>query len=882
MRSLMDASCRMALAAMLHDAGKFAERARLEVAGETADANKQLYCPHQKEFTDATGYFTHIHAAYTGMAIDLIEKQLPDLVGDDVSPFASWRSEDVADSLINAAAGHHKPQTFLQWVVATADRVASGFERESFERYNKADEKTSTGRNHYTARLLTLFEQIHIEKTKSPKKKGDLLWRYPLESMRPSSMFPMPSSDCEGNDNRNAQHEYRKLWEAFVSSLEDIPSSHRKQWPLWLDHFDSLWLTFTHAIPSATAGGAKPDVSLYDHSRTTAALAVALWRWHEEKDRCDDHASMALKDRSDWDEKKFLLIMGDFFGIQDFILAAGGESRKKAAKLLRGRSFQVSLLTECASLKILDTLGLPPTSQVINAAGKFLIVAPNTDQVVQQLENIQREMDGWFLTHTYGQSGIGLSWLEAACNDFVGQESGVPRFRLLIERLFAKVERKKFARFSLCSSDSVEPVMKEFLDSFDAELGVCAVDGRSPAQEEVDGCPMSVLAADQIRIGKYLAHKSRVLVSTHDLQHNTLRLPMLGYYVSFTGAEEASGMFGALAKKGSLRRAWDFSCPESPDQVLFSGYARRNINAHVPLMGDANAWEADRYRGLEEDNEWDAHAPKTFEHLARDDWWVDEQGHWHGVEALAVLKGDVDNLGRIFEKGLERPTFAKWASLSRQVNAFFAVHLPVLCKQEFPNTYTVFAGGDDFFLLGPWHSTVHLARRMREDFSRWVARNEELHFSAGIVMSKPGLPVPSLGTMAEDALESSKGLEGKNALTLFGETASWHDFEALWKTHEGIRELSRRYDLSTGYLYRLQELAWMSEKLKSSRPDYENAIWQSWFAYRTWRLLERNKSIRKEQRKEAMAELTEGLKMPIEQFGSKFRVPLFLHLYHQR
>lgn len=41
----MDASCRVALAAYLHDLGKFAERARLEVSSEALDAHKTQYCP---------------------------------------------------------------------------------------------------------------------------------------------------------------------------------------------------------------------------------------------------------------------------------------------------------------------------------------------------------------------------------------------------------------------------------------------------------------------------------------------------------------------------------------------------------------------------------------------------------------------------------------------------------------------------------------------------------------------------------------------------------------------------------------------------------------------------------------------------------------------
>src|SRR5690606_4827904 len=111
------------------------------------------------------------------------------------------------------------------------------------------------------------------------------------------------------------------------------------------------------------------------------------------------------------------------------------------------------------------------------------------------------------------------------------------------------------------------------------------------------------------------------------------------------------------------------------DAPMWNGYARRHINAHIPRFGEMNAWEAERYQGIEkaEDFEPDAREPKTLNHLARDDRRLDENGRWIGVEGLMTVKGDVDNLGLIFEKGLERPTFAKMAALSRQVNAFFTV-----------------------------------------------------------------------------------------------------------------------------------------------------------------------------------------------------------------
>ena len=47
---------------------------------------------------------------------------------------------------------------------------------------------------------------------------------------------------------------------------------------------------------------------------------------------------------------------------------------------------------------------------------------------------------------------------------------------------------------------------------------------------------------------------------------------------------------------------------------------------------------------------------------------------------------------------------------------------------------------------------------MRDHFSAYTAHNPQLTFSAGIAISKPGLPVPKLSAYAEEALEKAKKL----------------------------------------------------------------------------------------------------------------------------
>lgn len=882
---LLAASCRVALAAYLHDLGKFAERARIDVPKDALDAHVTQYCPQRFNGpSDKRGYHTHKHAAYTGLAFDLVESTAPDLIQGEMHPFIN-RSQlqadhtQATDSLINAAAAHHRPATFLQWIIATADRVASGFERDEFDKYNESKDEnteTATGRNHYQARQLSLFEQIRLDGQLQKVTAKDLEWRYPLKALSPSVIFPQKRKDCEPSEDGQAQAEYKSLWCEFLVALESIPKSHRSNWPLWLDHFDTAWMTFTHAIPAATAFGIKPEVSLYDHSKTTAALATALWRWHEESKQIGEPAANQLKERSDWNADKFLMIQGDFFGIQDFIFADGSQTNKAAAKLLRGRSFQVSLFTELAALKVLDALSLPPTSQITNAAGKFLIVAPNTPDARAQLEAVRTEINQWFLQHSFGLAGLGLIGKPASCNDFLKG-----RFGALQKSLFAELERAKLQRFDLTAP--CNPVF-----DVDYPHGICQYNGRLPVDDSSQ--KSAALSRDQITLGSVLTREDRLLIVRDPAvltgrSLRTLEVPVFGYGVAFTQNEEVTGKFGALAQDGTLQRCWDFSLPVNLTETLWHGYARRFINAYVPRFTAVDLQTSDKYVGLENEVTADDlrfEAGKTLNHIACEDRTprLDKDGHqsgWQGQVALMTLKGDVDNLGTIFQQGLLEPTFAKMAALSRQMNAFFAIWLPAVCAKEFPNTYTVFAGGDDFFLIGPWHMTQKLAVRMATEFKIYVADNPGMTFSAGMVMTKPGLPMHTLGTQAEEALGAAKGTD-KNALMLFGERVRWPDWAHVQAAQEQLDQVCKNYELSRSYVYGLMYLI----DLSSDKSSPEHAMWRSRFAYRTRRYVV-DKIREPERRQRAQTELSVALgERGINALGTRYRIPLFNHFYHQR
>lgn len=249
------------------------------------------------------------------------------------------------------------------------------------------------------------------------------------------------------------------------------------------------------------------------------------------------------------------------------------------------------------------------------------------------------------------------------------------------------------------------------------------------------------------------------------------------------------------------------------------------------------------------------------------------------------MKGDVDNLGLIFRRGLtdDRPgrerimTFAKTATVSRQLNAFYAVYLPILCAEQFRNVYTVFAGGDDFFLIGPWHETQRLAIKLEDDFKQFVALNPDIHFSIGMVMTKPAVPTRTLARIAEEALSEAKG-QGKNRVTLYGQTVTWDQFRALQEVEAFLSSAAERYGVSTSYLYSLFNILDMAGD--KTRP--EAAMWRSRLYYTTTRLFEAQRQTMSVDRQRARDEFLQTLLKYLEKHGSALRIPLTNTFYAVR
>lgn len=168
------------------------------------------------------------------------------------------------------------------------------------------------------------------------------------------------------------------------------------------------------------------------------------------------------------------------------------------------------------------------------------------------------------------------------------------------------------------------------------------------------------------------------------------------------------------------------------------------------------------------------------------------------VEPLVgVVKMDVDQLGRLLAEGLgEATSISRVATFSRMLDLFFAGWVDTRLRRPFAldlngqvtrdsdgapvanhfhDMYTVYAGGDDLLLVGPWDTAVLAAQQLQQDFRRFTNANPNLTLSAAVAVIKPRYPVAKAAQQAGRLLDEHAKGEGRNRFHLFGVTAPWRN-----------------------------------------------------------------------------------------------------------
>ncbi len=799
---------------------------------------------------------------------------------------AHW---DLTDGLVEMCAGCQNPQSPLQWIIAVASGLSEGSDKGQIDTEYGSTVETADFRK---SNLLPIFEHLLAGNPEAGTDPVNYSWRYPLKEVSPGNIFPVRISHRDDDTSLGR----KKLFDKFMKDLGRL--AHREEnLALWFEHFESLVMASASLLPAA--GNTVSDVSLYDHLRITSALATALYLYHKSAGTLGTKDAPSIKDYS---VPKFLVVGGDFYGIQSFIFSDSGEARKNRSKILRGRSFAVSLFSELAADMLCRHIGIPSVSVVLNTAGKFVIIAPNTEQTTKAVKEVESRVNKWLIDASYGEMAIGIDSLEASPNDFAGGH-----FLGLWEKLSERMAVRKCRKIDL---ERFGGTVEGYLDSFNDKLGrpLCPFCGKRPSSASVEGSDLigdatssCRICRDHIFLGTKLVKKERLAITTKEAlirggDKAKLTEPIFGeYQVAFI-----DGGLNEMARSGQLLKYWDVFI--HPAGEISRDVTVRFINGSVPectqeTLEDKRLCRKSGKKKEELIGDRNLGAPKTFEHIACMALSPDEKGDgFLGIEALGVLKADVDQLGRLIACGLkpERFTLARLATLSRQVHWYFALYLPHLLKvtPEFNDIYTVFAGGDDLFLIGPWNRVVELAGKLHATFGEYVCQNGEVHFSAGITLHKTHTPLDKLAYEAEAALCKSKD-EGRNRVTLFNETAEWHKFFELQEIKRQLREWHDSKLVNNAMLYRLDQFIAMAEEenqvIRQAEINIEQMQclkWRALFHYMADRNIGRDlKAETREERARMKAGMIDEFSRAagwLETYGAGLKIALWDVIYNQR
>jgi CRISPR-associated protein Csm1 len=375
-------------AALLHDIGKFVERAKLQEWKDRAEAYLRS--------GEASG--SYAHKRYSAAFIRHFLGSSP-LLSPLVESLALLHHRGDEREKDDARAG--RDLGVLVNLLRIADRAASSERKEDSE---------LEPQKYHLARVQSPFTDIVMRPLpgsggNAPRRLGRAfhLSAVPFGGEREAGFAVEESPACAPQESP---------YPAMVAEFT-------REFALAADVGALLALMekYLYAVPAQTPVAfegrerlSRPDINLYDHARVVAAIALCLhdewtegsWKGHDSAITDGGHGGLP---------EPCLLVSGDLSGIQAFIFDVVTD--EKVARRLKGKSFYVQLLSEVVVRFLLDRLRLKEANVLFNGGGNFHILAPRCRE--EALAAARRELNAALLDD---QLYVAIGWTRVGLGDF--------------------------------------------------------------------------------------------------------------------------------------------------------------------------------------------------------------------------------------------------------------------------------------------------------------------------------------------------------------------------------------------------------------------------------------------------------------------------------
>ena len=678
----------------------------------------------------------------------------------------------------------------LAYLVYEADNIASGVDRVKYddEICDEGDKKQV--KKNEGLPLNSIFNKLNVQKNNIEKNFKSL--KYDRLS------FNIPKKKID--EKKIEKEEY--LDNVLKQLKEDLEEMKEKDL-LTPENLNSVLEESCIYFPSSSYVD-YPDVSYYDHVKLTAAVASCMYLYDIKKENKKINYKDKYFKKNQKEERKkpkFLFVSGEFTGIQNFIYTI---TSKMAMKSLRGRSFYLELFIEHIIDEILEALELSRVNLVYSAGSQFYMLLPNIPETVKVLEEYKNIINDFLLkelgTSVYYEISYTETNAEELGNGLSEKTKKENKLKEIFKRNSIDTSRKKLNRYS---QEQLEKLFNENsnLNKIHNDTKECVICKKSEKEEILiknsqnenngnleicDSCKNYIQLGKDISKSFHLRDK-RVFFVEENCNENSSKLKFPKYPEGFAEI--------------SFKK---FKTVEEVEKESEKFYRFYSINDDYFGKGNSRNIKVGNYN-TKSINEEKENSLIEFSDLVKKS---------KGIERLAVLRADIDNLGTLFQTGFEDRgfvnidgekesykfvRFSKTVVLSRYLSDFFKRVINLILERknltdeknelfkEYCNIITertkektdgrnivlVYSGGDDVFAIGTWNDIIEFSVDLRTAFKEFSS--DRVTLSAGIGFFDENYPIfqmaqktGELEKLAKSYNENEIGKTAKDAIALFG------------------------------------------------------------------------------------------------------------------
>lgn len=632
--------------------------------------------------------------------------------------------------------------------------------------------------------LNPIFETISLKNDVNEKKTSN--FAYKLNTLNYEAIFSKDLTNKTDKDSFRENSE-EELYKHICSFFEEIKKIDSNSYDIFFSQLYLLMEKYMWCIASDTQINIS-DISLFDHLKSTSALALASYKYHKENNILENGAQPSIE------TEQFKVLVGDVSGIQNFIY--DGIKSEGAAKTLRGKSFFVKMISDAIALYIIKEFELSLTNIILTAGGKFYILLQNTEDSMKKIEEIKEKLNNYLYKEFFGQLFVNIVTLEANGNEIA------KKFTKILEKGNRELNWQKDKRFF--NQIRENPI-------FDVEYrddGTTALDRLNEKFKEMGG---------KIPKAKFIGIRYN-----HKVDNNKTFEVIENMSVQFFKSKEEINASGKNEKIDLVISLNNVEIVENYPTIV------RFISNYAPLKENR-----DSLKNFENISDSAIGNKKIAVYKAD----VDNLGMIFSIGLKKKKNVSEEELEKIEEsEEKDYRSISRISTLSRNMEYFFSYWMNSIFKKgkveislddrikkeiELSDIYVLYSGGDDLVIIGPWDKIIYVSYFIRKKFKEFVTENEEITLSGGIAVSHPKLRIingiDNAGELEEKAKEIDKD---KNALTLFDRSFKWDEFEKIFEFAERLQKIygnkEERGIITQAFLYRCLNYTEMAEKLYES------------------------------------------------------------------